>query len=266
MTSSKTSAKSETDLDALRPVEDNAWGKRLVLVVLAIVILIGFLQFGDLLTLESLAEREAQLRTLQRDVPALVYGAAFLVYVCITGLSLPGAAPLTLLYGWYFGLVEGVVLVSFASTLGAALAFLLSRYLLRDSIENRFRDRSANFQESMAREGPFFLFTLRLIPAVPFFVINAVMGLTPIRTWTFWWVSQLGMLPGTIVYVYAGSQAPTIEKLADDGVRGILTWELMAAFALLGTFPWILRYSLAVLTGSRVVTETTEDMQQGSGR
>ena len=116
------------------------------------------------------------------DHPVLVYGAAFVVYVVVTGFSLPGAAVLTLVYGWYFGWLRGLVLVSFASTAGATMAFLLSRFLFRDAIQKRFGDRLQNFNQSLEKEGPFFLFTLRLIPAVPFFIINAVMGLTPIRT------------------------------------------------------------------------------------
>ena len=119
------------------------------------------------------------------------------------------------MYGWYFGLAPAVILVSFASTSGATIAFLLSRYLFRDAIQTRFRDQLAKFNQALQREGAFYLFTLRLIPAVPFFVINVVMGLTPIRTLTFWWVSQVGMLAGTIVYVYAGSTIPSLAHLAD---------------------------------------------------
>src|SRR6056297_410482 len=193
-------------------------GKKLaVLAVVAIVVGVAYTQFGDVLTLQNLARQEAQLRSFQQAQPIVVYGAAFLVYVLVAGLSLPGAAVLTLVFGWYFGLLRGIVLVSFASTAGATLAFVLSRFLFRDAIQNRFGERLANFNDSLEREGPFFLFTLRLIPAVPFFVINAVMGLTPIRTRTFWWVSQVGMLAGTAVYVYAGSSVPDLQTLADKG-------------------------------------------------
>lgn len=178
----------------------SAW-KLILLVVFALAVVVGLTQFGDLITLDRLAQRESQLREFQTKNPYLVFSVAFLAYVCLTGLSLPGASALTLVYGWYFGLVEGLVLVSFASTAGATVAFLLSRYFLRDSIQNRFGQRLESFNEALGREGPFYLFTLRLIPAVPFFVINAVMGLTPIATRTFWWVSQVGMLPGTIVYI-----------------------------------------------------------------
>jgi uncharacterized membrane protein YdjX (TVP38/TMEM64 family) len=212
------------------------------------------------LTLESLAQRESQLRDFQAENPYFVYGVAFVAYVCVTGLSLPGAAALTLVYGWYFGLVEGVVLVSFASTAGATLAFLLSRFLFRDWIQNRFGERLQSFNASLEKEGPFFLFTLRLIPAVPFFMINAVMGLTPIATRTFWWVSQLGMFPGTIVYVYAGSSVPRLQTLADEGINAVFTpsqlTQIIVAFAVLGVFPLIVRFTMKLITRSKTQSES----------
>jgi len=171
--------------------------------------------FADRLSLDYLAQRESLLRQLQIDRPWLVYAATFLIYVVVTGLSLPGATPMSLIVGWYLGLVRGVILVSFASTLGATIAFLLSRFVLRESIQTRFGQRLRIFNEALDRDGPLYLFSLRLIPAVPFFVINVVMGLTRIRTWTFWWVSQIGMLAGTIVYIYAGSSIPSLAQLAD---------------------------------------------------
>ena len=221
-----------------------------VFVAIVLVAAVVYFLFGDALTLERLAEQESQLVSFQQEYPVLVYGIAFVVYVAITALSLPGAAVLTLLYGWYFGLARGVILVSFASTTGATLAFLLSRYLFRDAIQSRFGERLAAFNESLEREGPFFLFTLRLIPAVPFFVINAVMGLTPIRTFTFWWVSQLGMLAGTVVYVYVGASVPSLQTLANEGVQAVFTssqiTQIVLAFTLLGIFPiatrWITKW------------------------
>ncbi|QDS87458.1 TVP38/TMEM64 family inner membrane protein YdjZ [Rosistilla ulvae] len=222
-----------------------------LLVVVAAIIVVAYTQFGDLLSLENLAKQESELRAFQADHPVLVYGAAFAVYVAVAGLSLPGAAVLTLVYGWYFGLARGLVLVSFASTAGATVAFLLSRFLFRDSIQQRFGSRLENFNQSLEKEGPFFLFTLRLIPAVPFFVINAVMGLTPIRTRTFWWVSQLGMLAGTIVYVYAGSSVPNLQTLAEKGIGAVFTprqlSQIVSAFVLLGLFPLIVRYAMKFL-------------------
>ena len=129
-----------------------------------------------------------------------------------------------------------MVLISFASTTGATIAFLLSRYLFRSAIQEKFGKRLLRFNEALQREGPFYLFTLRLIPAIPFFVINVVMGLTPLKTFTYWWVSQLGMLPATFVYVYAGSSVPTLAQLAERGTSGILTPRILGALV----FAWAL--------------------------
>ena len=211
--------------------------KLIVLGLVVAVVAVLYFQFSDQLTLENLATQESALRDYQEQHPILVFGFAFLLYVTVTGLSLPGAAVLTLAYGWYFGLVPGVILVSFASTAGATVAFLLSRYLFRETIQNKFGNRLADFNKALEREGAFYLFTLRLIPAVPFFVINVVMGLTPMKVGTYWWVSQLGMLAGTIVYVYAGSSVPDLNTLAQQGTSGILSPQLFVAFAVLGLFP-----------------------------
>ena len=232
------------------------WKKLALLGAVAGVAVAGWWQFGDALSLESLGRQESRLREFQQQHSVLVYAIACLAYVLVTGLSLPGATVLTLLYGWYFGLVRGVLLVSFASTAGATLAFLLSRFLFRDVIQRRFGDRLKAFDQALAREGPFFLFILRLIPAVPFFVINAVMGLTPLTTRTFWWVSQLGMLPGTVVYVYAGSSVPNLQTLADKGVRAAFTPEqlsrLVIAAVVLGVFPLAVRWVLKQISGTQV--------------
>lgn len=171
--------------------KSGSWKRVFVLVIFLSALIAAYTQFRETLSLENLASQEATLRQFQQDHPILVYGTAFTIYVLVTGLSLPGAAVLTMLAGWYFGLLRGVIFVSFASTTGAALAFLLSRYLLRDWIQSRFGQRLTMFNEALDREGAFYLFTLRLIPAVPFFVINVVMGLTRIRVITFWWVSQI---------------------------------------------------------------------------
>lgn len=229
------------------PSNSKPWLKLTILLAVVIAIIAGYTQLGDSLTLQSLAAKESQLRQFQSDYPILVYAVAFGIYVLVTGLSLPGAAILTLVYGWYFGLARGVVLVSFASTMGATLAFLLSRYLLRETIQNKFGDRLTAFNENLEREGAFYLFTLRLIPAVPFFVINVVMGLTPMRVLTFWWVSQLGMLAGTIAYVYAGSSVPDLSTLAENGVSGVLTPRLGTAFAILGIFPLAARWVMKLI-------------------
>jgi len=170
---------------------------------------------------------------------AVVY---FLVYVAVTGLSLPGAAILTLVAGAIFGLLWGVVIVSFASSIGATLAFLASRFVLRDWVQTKFGDKLKPINEGVAREGAFYLFALRLVPAFPFFVINLVMGLTPIKTRTFYWVSQVGMLAGTIAYVYAGTQLGQFKISAG----------LIAAFVILGIFPIVAKKILDALKARKV--------------
>ena len=228
--------------------KSSGWFKLGVFAVVAIIAAVLYWQFGSYLSLESLAQREMALRDYQAQHPVLVFAIAFLIYVTVTGMSLPGAAGLTLVYGWYFGFVESLVLVSFASTLGATIAFLFSRYLFRDAIMNRFGDRLAKFNESLEREGSFYLFTLRLIPAIPFFIVNAVMGLTPLKPWTFWWVSQIGMLGGTAVFCYAGSSVPNLATLAEKGVNAAFSSTQMAqiigAFVLMGAFPLVARWAI----------------------
>ena len=219
-----------------------------IFAVVAVAAVVLYTQFGSYLSLENLANQETALREYQAQHPVLVFAIAFLIYVTVCGLSLPGAAGLTLVYGWYFGFGQCLVLVSFASTLGATIAFLFSRYLFRDTITNRFGDRAKKFNESLEREGAFYLFTLRLIPAVPFFIVNAVMGLTPLKTWTFWWVSQVGMLAGTAVFCYAGSSVPNLATLSEKGVNAAFSPSQMAqilgAFVLLGLFPLIARWCI----------------------
>jgi uncharacterized membrane protein YdjX (TVP38/TMEM64 family) len=223
-----------------------------LVVLLAVVsaIFFAYRNYGETLSFDNLASMETELKQYQFDNPILVFGVALLIYVTATGLSLPGATVLTLVYGWYFGFVQSLILVSIASTAGATLAFLLSRYLLRDAIQNRFGDKLASFNQSLENEGAFYLFTLRLIPAVPFFVINVVMGLTPLKTSTYWWASQLGMLPGTAVYVYAGSQFPNLQTLAEKGAGGILTPQLIVAFVILGIFPLLVKKMMGRLKPS----------------
>lgn len=223
------------------PNSGAAWAKLVVLAIFVGFIAWVYVQYGESFKPENLAQHEARFRQFQSDYPAAVYAVAFLIYVLVTGLSLPGAAAMTLIIGWLFDFWKGMILVSFASTTGATLAFLLSRYLLRDTIQRKFGERLAGFNRALEKEGAFYLFSLRLIPAVPFFVINAVMGLTPIRTLTFWWISQLGMLPGTAVFTYAGSTLPDLQTLADKGAKGILSFELIVAFVILGLFPIVIK-------------------------
>ncbi len=174
----------------------------------------------------------------------------FTFYVIITALSLPGAAIMTLAGGGLFGLAWGLVIVSFASTIGATLAFLVSRYLLRESVQKRFGDRLETLNRGIEREGAFYLFTLRLVPIFPFFLINILMGLTPIKTSTYYWVSQLGMLAGTVVYINAGTQLAQIK-----GLSGILSPSLLLSFALLGFFPLLAKKMIGWLKKRKVYNQ-----------
>ncbi len=243
------------------PATTNSSSTLKIVVGVVLVILIGLAYVNrDSLSLAALAERESQLKEYQQAQPLLVIGAAFVAYVLVTGLSLPGAAFMTLVMGWYFGFARSVGLVSFASTAGATMAFLLSRYLFRDVVQSKFGDRLKTFNEALDREGAFYLFSLRLIPAVPFFVINVVMGLTRIRTWTYWWVSQVGMLAGTAVYCYAGSRVPDLQTLADKGAGAVFTasqlTQITIAFVLLGIFPIAVKKLMAYFAKDRPGTAT----------
>ena len=217
------------------------WLRVAVGVLFVAAVLLIYARFRDVLSLTALAEHEDALRHQLSSAPLRAALWATLLYVAITGLSLPGSLSLTILYGWYFGFWRGLLLVSFGSTAGATLAFLISRCLLHVPLEARFGTQLAKFNESLKREGPFYLLTLRLIPVVPFFFVNAVMGLTPIKIRTYWWASQLGMLPASAIYVYGGASVPSLKNLAERGVSGMLTPQTMAALVLLGVFPILAR-------------------------
>jgi uncharacterized membrane protein YdjX (TVP38/TMEM64 family) len=196
----------------------------------------------DEFSLERLAAYDAVVRQLNQDYPILMMTAAFLVYVAATGASVPGAAAMAVACGWLFGFRTALILVSLASTSGASLAFLTSRVLLRRAVRERFEQPLKDIESVLQRDGAFYLFLLRLIPIIPFFVINIVMGLTPIRLRTFWWVSQLGMLPATILFVAAGATVPTLDSLVNQGITGILTLKVMAFFTALGLLPLMARW------------------------
>jgi pyruvate/2-oxoglutarate dehydrogenase complex dihydrolipoamide dehydrogenase (E3) component/uncharacterized membrane protein YdjX (TVP38/TMEM64 family) len=221
--------------------------------LVAAAVLLAFAAFFALgghryLTFDNLKAQQAAAQSWYQERPGQTAAGFFAVYVAATALSLPGAATLlTLAVGATFGLLWGTVLVSFASSLGATLAFLVSRFVLRDWVQERFGRQLQGVNEGVAREGALYLFSLRLIPAVPFFVINLAMGLTPIRVWTFYWVSQLGMLAGTLVYVNAGTQLAAIESPA-----GILSPGLIGAFLLLGFFPLITKKLLEIWKARKV--------------
>ena len=222
---------------------------RLLLLVVVAALVAAYFAFdlGQYLSLDYFKSQQAAIESYRASHPwetALVF---FLVYVAVTGLSLPGAALMTLVGGAIFGLLPGTLIISFASTIGATLAFIVARFLLRDGVQQRFGDRLGAINAGVAKDGPFYLFTLRLVPIFPFFVVNLVMALTPLRTSTFYWVSQLGMLPATLVYVNAGREIGRIDSLS-----GILSPGLLLSFVLLGIFPLIARKAVAFVKARRV--------------
>jgi uncharacterized membrane protein YdjX (TVP38/TMEM64 family)/Fe-S oxidoreductase len=207
--------------------------------ILALVALFFATGLHRELSLESIKAHQARLQELYDQQPAGVMAVFAAFYIPVVALNLPGAAVLGLAAGALFGALAGTILISFASSIGATLACALSRYLLRDWVQRRFGDKLKRVNAGIQEEGAFYLFSLRLIPVIPFFIINMVMGLTPIRLTTFYWVSQLGMLPGTAVFVNAGSQLGRIESLS-----GILSPGLILSFALIGVLPLAVRRAL----------------------
>ena len=228
---------------------------RILIVAVLVALVIAFFAFdlGHFFTLAYFKSQQAVIDDYHGSHPAQTAAIFFAIYVAVTALSIPGAAVMTLAAGAIFGLAWGTVIVSFASSLGATLAFLVSRFVLREAVQHRFGGQLAGINAGIARDGPFYLFTLRLVPAFPFFVINLAMGLTPLRTWTFYWVSQLGMLAGTLVYVNAGTEIAKI-----DSLRGILSPALLVSFTLLGIFPLVAKRIVATVKSRRIYAKWTK--------
>ena len=223
--------------------------RQIVLLLLLALVIGAFvaLDLGRYLSFEQLKASQASFDQLYAQQPLMVAAVYFGVYVLATALSFPGAVIVTLAGGAVFGLWQGLLLVSFASSIGATLAFLASRFVLREWVEARFGQRLSDINAGVDKEGAFYLFTLRLIPVVPFFLINLLMGLTRMKTWTYYWVSQLGMLAGTAVYVNAGTQLAQL-----DSVQGILSPALLGSFVLLGIFPLLARRVVAAIQKRKV--------------
>jgi pyruvate/2-oxoglutarate dehydrogenase complex dihydrolipoamide dehydrogenase (E3) component/uncharacterized membrane protein YdjX (TVP38/TMEM64 family) len=223
--------------------------KKIAILALLVALIVAYFAFdlGRFLSLEYIKSRQAEFTALAADKPLVVGGAFFAVYVAVCALSLPGAAIMTLAAGAIFGLGWGTLIVSFASAIGATLALLASRYILRQGVQSKFGARLADLDKGIEREGAFYLFTLRLVPIFPFFIINLLMGLTKMNAWTFYWVSQIGMLAGTLVYVNAGTQLAKIESL-----QGILSPGLIGSFVLLGVFPLVAKKIVEAIKARKV--------------
>ncbi len=227
-------------------------GKIIILVIIiGVVIVFKIFNIGDYLTLSYIKESQQRFQELYDEEGVTVIAGYMVIYILVTSLSLPGAAIMTLAGGALFGLVVGTVVVSFASTIGATLACFVSRFILRDWIQNKFRDKLKTVNEGVEKEGAFYLFTLRLMPVFPFWLINLVMGLTKMPLKTFYWVSQAGMLAGTIVYVNAGKELGKI-----DSLKGILSPGLIISFALLGIFPVAAKKIIALYKSKKGVKES----------
>ena len=204
-----------------------------LLIGIAILMALFFLMgWHNYFTLAHLKTQQEAILAYSHTHPGLTKIYYSLIYIIVTGLSLPGATVLTLAGGAIFGLFWGTVIVSIASTIGATAAFLAARYLFRESLEQKFATQLATINSGIEKEGGYYLFTLRLVPLIPFFAINLIMGLTKMQTATFFWISQVGMLAGTIVYVNAGTQLASIQSLSD-----ITSPALIVSFVLIGLFP-----------------------------
>lgn len=224
--------------------------KILILIVIAgLVVAVKGLNLDQYLTLAYLKESLDRFKALYENHRAMVIAGYFVIYVLTTSLSLPGASPLGIAGGALFGFWTATLVVSFASTIGATLACSVSRFLLRDWIQNKFGDKIAKVNEGIEKEGVFYLFTLRLIPVFPFWMINMVMGLTRMSLFKFYLVSQIGMLPGTMVFVNAGKELAKIES-----VKGILSPSLIISFALIGIFPITVKKLVALYRSRRKKT------------
>lgn len=223
--------------------------KKILIVAVIAVFITTFYALGlsDYLSFSYIKENQLLFDAYYDDNPVMVSLSFFTLYIISTALSIPGAAFLTLIGGAVFGLVWGMVLISFASSIGATLAFLVSRFLLRETIQRRFGVHLHNINKGIEKEGAFYLFTLRLIPVFPFFLVNLVMGLTTIKTTTYYWVSQLGMLAGTLVYVNAGTQLAQLESAS-----GILSLPLIISFTLLGLFPLLAKKVISIIQTNQV--------------
>ena len=218
----------------MEKIKKIVFDRRIIIAGISVLLIVFFFVFDlkNYLTLEFVKEFRHEIITLYNDHPVYVIAAYFLIYIVVSGLSLPGAAILGLAAGAIFGFFIATLVVSFASSIGATLACFVSRYLLRDRVQAMFADKFVKINEGINREGHFYLFAARLIPAIPFFVINLVMGLTSMPLRRFYWISQLGMLPGTMLYINAGKHLGSIESLS-----GITSPQMIISFMLLGILP-----------------------------
>lgn len=225
------------------PIKSASIPLKLSLILVVVAVFIGFYLGGgsDMFELSNLQQQQKSWASLYQQHQLLFIVGFFILYIAMTAFSIPAASLLTLLAGSVFGFSFGLLLVSFASSIGATLAFWIARFLLGDKIKQRFSKQLPKFHRGFAKEGNVYLFALRLVPVFPFFMVNLVMGLLPISTWRYYWVSQVGMLPATAIYVYAGTELGKIRQISD-----IASPSLLLALALLGLLPLISKKALAL--------------------
>ena len=223
--------------------------KKLTILALLAAAIFSYFQFdlGQYLSLENLKAQQATIDGWYQSNALLVIGLFFIFYVVVTALSIPGAAVMTLAAGAIFGVLVGTIIVSFASTIGATFAFLASRYVLRDWVEARFGHRLKKINEGVQRDGAFYLISIRLVPAFPFFIVNLLMGLTKMKVWTYFFASQIGMLAATIVFVNAGTQLSQVESVGE-----VFSPSVIGSFVLLAIFPWIAKAIIGFFKRRRV--------------
>lgn len=233
-------ADAKPDPNARTKPSAGRWRLGLALLLLIAIVWAGY-AYRDRLSPQAWVAQEAQLRGWIEARPWQAVGLSLVGYALVTGLSLPGAAVLSLLLGKLLGFGPGLLAVSFGSTLGAMMSFLLSRYLLREQLRSWLGSRITALDSAVSKEGASYLFSLRLLPVAPFWLVNLAMGLSSIRLFTFWWVSQLGMLPGTLAYVYAGSSLPDLQTLASGQISQIVSRKLLLGIAALAALPWLVK-------------------------
>lgn len=224
----------------------------LATVILSVIAAFFIFDLAQYFNLEYLKSQKDSLNALYNENPIIVSLIFFFIYVCVAAFNLPAAGLLTVAAGAILGFWNGLFVVSFASSIGATIAFLMTRYLFHDAIQAKFGDRLEAINSGIEREGAFYVFGLRLVPLFPFFVVNSVLGLTKLKTWTFYWASQIGMIAGTAVYVNAGTQLADISSLGD-----IASPKLLGSFALLGVFPILAKYFLNILKNKNNLDELT---------
>ena len=223
------------------------WGFR-VAILSALIGIAGivYYEFGGYLSLEYLATQESALREMQSQHPYTVYAVAFLVYMVLLAIGVPLCALLTIICGWLFGFIPAILLVSFGSTAAGAINFLGGRYLFKNMVQRYLGDTLDKFNDQLEDSAAFYLFVTRLIPQIPFVLVNLLMGLSPISFKTFWWVSQAAMLPALLVFVWIGTTLPNLQTISEDGISSVLSWQLMLSLAATGLIPLAIRFGLCL--------------------